>query len=214
MTDARLRELERRFEHTRSIEDEAAWLRARVQAGELSEGRVRLAALLEHAAASICVRAWGAPERLRDAQQIAKHLASAGRETLVRGIVSVGRSVVEHYRTAPEIARPEHVTSAASALDAVEDWLLCPCAAHALAAERAGEAVECRLASGHLLLARTAGRAVSADSLRTAQHEVARLAFSMGSLVDLQREVTPWLLGYTDPVRERVERRATPPGVD
>lgn len=53
MADDRLRELERTFRRTGAPADEAAWLRARVQAGELTEGRLRLLAHLGHAAAAL-----------------------------------------------------------------------------------------------------------------------------------------------------------------
>lgn len=46
MTDAHLRQLERQFRATGTREDEAAWLRARVQAGELDDDRQRLLAYL------------------------------------------------------------------------------------------------------------------------------------------------------------------------
>jgi hypothetical protein len=51
MADDRLRELERTFRRTGAVADEAVWLRARVQAGELTEGRLRLLAHLGHPAA-------------------------------------------------------------------------------------------------------------------------------------------------------------------
>lgn len=51
MTDSNLRELERRFRASGSVEEEAAWLRARVQAGELESGKLELAAFLGHQAA-------------------------------------------------------------------------------------------------------------------------------------------------------------------
>lgn len=44
MTDDRLRALERRFRETGSVEDEAAWLRGRVRAGELEQELLLLAA--------------------------------------------------------------------------------------------------------------------------------------------------------------------------
>src|SRR5690606_5705217 len=52
MTDTHLREFERLFRASGSVEDEAAWLRARVQAGELSEKHLRLAAHLGSPAAA------------------------------------------------------------------------------------------------------------------------------------------------------------------
>ena len=48
VADFNLRELERRFRASGGVEDEAAWLRARVQAGELSQDRLELAALCGH----------------------------------------------------------------------------------------------------------------------------------------------------------------------
>ena len=48
MTDARLRELERKWHESGSAEDEAAWLRERVRVGDSSEGRLRLAAYWGH----------------------------------------------------------------------------------------------------------------------------------------------------------------------
>lgn len=51
MADARLRDLERRWRASGSAQDEAAWLAARVQAGDLPAERLSLAALLGHEAA-------------------------------------------------------------------------------------------------------------------------------------------------------------------
>ena len=51
VSDADLRELERRFRESGSVEDEAAWLSARVKAGELDEDKLHLAAHLGYEAA-------------------------------------------------------------------------------------------------------------------------------------------------------------------
>lgn len=48
MSDARLREAERRWRESGAAEDEAAWLRERVRAGELGDDRLRLAAYVGH----------------------------------------------------------------------------------------------------------------------------------------------------------------------
>jgi len=48
MSDANLRELERRWRETGSVEDEAAWLLQRLRVGELDEERLRLAAYCSH----------------------------------------------------------------------------------------------------------------------------------------------------------------------
>ncbi len=51
MTDGALRALERRWRATGAVEDEAAWLAARLRAGVLAEARLRAAARLGHRAA-------------------------------------------------------------------------------------------------------------------------------------------------------------------
>ena len=51
MSDLDLRELERRFRILSTVEAEANWLRARVQAGELEQSLLELAAYLGHPAA-------------------------------------------------------------------------------------------------------------------------------------------------------------------
>ena len=45
MSDARLRELERRWRESGSTEDEAAYLRERVRVGDLTQERLELAAV-------------------------------------------------------------------------------------------------------------------------------------------------------------------------
>ena len=64
MTDSRLRELQRRFHTSGSVEDEAAWLTARVQMGGLERGKLELAACLGHEGARAALGAevpapWG-----------------------------------------------------------------------------------------------------------------------------------------------------------
>jgi hypothetical protein len=55
--DERLRELERKWKSTRSVEDHAAYLQARVRAGDLEADRLELAAYCGHAAARAAVGA-------------------------------------------------------------------------------------------------------------------------------------------------------------
>lgn len=65
MTDSHLRELERRYRNSGSVDDGAAWLRARVQAGELPEPRLHFAAKCGHPtalAASPGSSAWEPPQ--------------------------------------------------------------------------------------------------------------------------------------------------------
>jgi hypothetical protein len=53
MAETRLRQLERRFRATGSVEDEAAYLQERVRVGDLGERSLELAAYLEHPAARL-----------------------------------------------------------------------------------------------------------------------------------------------------------------
>lgn len=51
MSDERLRDLERRWKETGSVEDEAAWITERMRVGMLAQDRVELAAYCGHQAA-------------------------------------------------------------------------------------------------------------------------------------------------------------------
>ena len=53
MSDEKLRELERRFKETGSVEDEAAWLKERVRVGDLTQERLELAAYCGYEGAAL-----------------------------------------------------------------------------------------------------------------------------------------------------------------
>ena len=53
MSDARLRELERRWRETGAVQDEAAYLSERVRVGELKHEQIMVAAYLDHASSKI-----------------------------------------------------------------------------------------------------------------------------------------------------------------
>ena len=55
MSDAKLRELERKWKESGSVEDEAAYLRERVRVGDLTQERLELAAYCGHGAASLAL---------------------------------------------------------------------------------------------------------------------------------------------------------------
>lgn len=86
MSDHRLRELQRRWEVTRSIDDEAAVLREALRIGALDPAHVRLAAMLGHHAAQLLGMAPSVfPER---------PTLSDVRESMVPEIVAVGSATV------------------------------------------------------------------------------------------------------------------------
>jgi hypothetical protein len=85
VSDERLRELERRWKETGSIEDEASWLAERLRLGRASKDMVALAAHCGHAAAQR-VRGEGA----MDAAEWIRSVRGFGGEASVRAILAVG----------------------------------------------------------------------------------------------------------------------------
>lgn len=128
MVDASLRELERRFRVTGRIEDEVAWLLARVRAGSLEPSRLELAAYCGHAA-SLVVRP-GAAQGGPAFDPWSRGLERWGREPCVRAACVAARHALVKACAPPS----ELLESTAAALRAADDWLACPCAAHEAAA--------------------------------------------------------------------------------
>jgi len=232
MSDADLRELERRFRETGSVDDEAAWLRARIQAGELSEGRLRLAIYFGHAGSSdvldqeipVIDRLWdwadGVPRSDEADQRIKRAPSALSQEACVRAAIAAARLAVAAQGNPP----PTPLV----AVEAAEALLHRPCDEHLAAATEAGGAAE-EVADDDLRTAspltfhacRSAAEAcftaygfvhpdfglpglgmvlsVASDALAGSEDERLR-----GAICD---EIIPWALGYSDPVRERVEAR-------
>lgn len=65
MTDARLRELERRWKETGAVEDEAAYLLQKVRAGALTQERLELAAYCAHEASCLATNLESPPVALQ-----------------------------------------------------------------------------------------------------------------------------------------------------
>ena len=139
VSDADLRELERRWRETGCVDDEAAWLRARVQARELGEQRLELAAYLGHPAARAAqgVESTTSPADM-SAEDFARGIVSFEREVGVRAaLAAVSR--LAGGRT----SLPTHVQACFAE---VEGWLLKPGEERAVAAFRAGQQVASRYA--------------------------------------------------------------------
>jgi hypothetical protein len=159
MTDSPLRELERRFHLSGCVQDEATWLRARVQAGELEQSKLELAVYCGHEAAR---EAQGAevPQVIIDSKRVddlspREQQVQAG-ELLVLAVfrwpedygpvaaVRSGLGLTYHLRTTtprdqiayhagvpPQRPVPNSILQDADhLLHAVEDWVLCPCESH------------------------------------------------------------------------------------
>lgn len=203
MTDHRLRALERSFRETGTVEAEAAWLRARVQTGELERVRLELAAHLEYPAATVAVT----PEATGDTLSLDSPL-------LPRGTVARIRSAAAHSLVS--LVSPDSTVSAA-----LDGLVLRP-----VLRPRRTMAVRQAVAEVGMLLGtlshhdpsydqqRHVGVALAllfgGDDWREGElAEIRRLLAAAGVDVDpaLREELVPWLLGYSDPVRERVEAR-------
>lgn len=111
MSDAKLRELERRFKESGRVEDEAAWLRERVRAGELDPERLALAAYVGHPGASRAVDDAAGPD---DLGAWGEGLRRWGQRVWIRALLSA----LEHARLRSGTAEGRA-------------WLTCPCQEHA-----------------------------------------------------------------------------------
>lgn len=130
MTDERLRELERRWKETGSVEDEAAWLVERVRAGDLTQERLGLAAHCGHPAALELVPR----KRRRSFKVFVNELLSFGRQACLRACVAAGRAALPHARHRVLNGWiglfEEDLHRAEQALQAGAEWLECPCGEH------------------------------------------------------------------------------------
>jgi hypothetical protein len=91
MSDAKLRELERRWKETGTVEDEAAYLLERVRVGDLSRERLELAAYCGHEGAR---RATGPVAHASgDLETTARGIGFWGRVPVLVGVREVVRSV-------------------------------------------------------------------------------------------------------------------------
>ena len=128
MSDSKLRELERRWRETGSVEDEAAYLRERVRVGDLTQERLELAAYCGHEGARRAVAQ--APYPPKDPVEFALTLPGRNRLLLVlAAICSASLALTEFEARHPSDNRPRAAILAARA------WLLCPCSSHAHAVE-------------------------------------------------------------------------------
>lgn len=117
MSDETLRKLERRFRETGCVEDEALWLRARVQAGDLDAESLALATYVDPALGG--PQEAGAPPR--DWREWASGLKEWGLSACVRVAVAAGQFSARHF-----LALYPGDPRVQQALSAVEEWLLDP----------------------------------------------------------------------------------------
>lgn len=197
VSDADLRELERRFRETGSVEDEAAWLRARVKTGDLEQSKLELAAYCGHQAA---VEAAGMtdPPHFKTSVHFALGLDQCGVEGIRRCGYAVLGLMVRMYRRKAEAYRSARSSEAASkSLRLVDlfrehqallgEWITSP-----------STATEARL-EGLI--------GPPSDRVGFVVKYVRDLSYDEDHF-DVREEIgaqlVPWALGYADPVRERV----------
>lgn len=101
MADQDLRELLRRWQASRSAMDEAAWLAARLRAGELTPERLLIAARIGSAGARRLLGA-EAPRTERDVERWLEGLLAEAPELALRAAISALRRVVPAWEYQPE----------------------------------------------------------------------------------------------------------------
>lgn len=132
MTDQKLRELERKWKETGSVEDEAAHLRERVRVGDLTQERLELAAYCGHAGATLAI-----------SEAPSGHSSDfvewfRGLDRWPGAQIQAAAEVVGHCVSAFRHQLPARVvTGHASVLKCLE----CPCATHAAVANTVAESL-------------------------------------------------------------------------
>lgn len=225
MSDERLRALARRFRETGAVADEAAWLKARLRTAELDAAQVELAGYLGHPAARASTTRL-LPVLRKDCLEFVELLHKevwGSRESVVRALIASAHHVA--------VSRAE---SLLMGVDLAERW--CVAAPHdrealETQAEERGLGVEAPGFSLPALAATFAGAVLSnrdaefgsgpdwplaaGRSLKCAaavlhgrtERPLGRVRVPPPLLLAIRHELVPWLLGYGDPVRDRVEAR-------
>jgi hypothetical protein len=213
VSDHRLRALERRYHETLTASDLAAWLQARVRAGELRRVRLVLGRRLGSAAAALALGEEEPPDSGPPVLVFKDWLRSMRmdmtREMATRVLLACARHVRPHVV-------PRHAELAEACLVAAEEWLACPCEQHATSAAEAADlfALElerpfpfsaacraclaaCSLAGGGELQADDPAYLVR-DSINTLIEAGVRRSETYAGLQAAIREaLIPWVLGLT-----------------
>lgn len=233
MSDLGLRELERRFRASGSVEDEAAWLRGRVQAGELEHGKLELAAGVGWPAASLATGVqpaggWEGVSAVLPPDDTSLHVRCAlapGR--VVRpaderhsDLIACGLARLEEWVTLRDESAAHRLSQAAE--DLYHAFIYGPSAAPAESPERAdlvedrsSAIAEAIVFSRHILDEEAEEPRAEIPTefwlLRSALEFWVRALGEEATVEAIRDDVAPWLLGYADPVRERVEVRQQEP---
>lgn len=226
VSDERLRELERCWQETGTVEDEAAFLSERIRVGSLDQRRLELAAYCGHEASS---RVWGA--LVPDNPPAARSLLEQGREVEVRASLCEARLVTSTYPWRhPHQGDGLDPVLYRAMFDQAEAWLVGELddqqflAWYDEWAILAGDDTQYWHGGDHAqipnpyptvddaaaMVDRMIGfpwdlvRRTPSLPLQPDQHQW----FGEASVREcLRADIVPWLLGQSDPIRERVEAR-------
>jgi len=213
MTDSHLQQLERAWRASGSVEDEVVYLQARLRVGELSPTYLEAAACLGHDPAQRILGGtptgeiplhvwWLGDQRTEREPRWSRALTSTG---LPRAALRAGIAIALEHLAALD---PTDQPNACRLLELAED--------EALGGPDGLELARERLATPNVALREFAAFLwPELDSFPTSV-ELERRPWRRywritqeGDFVglSLRRELVPWLLGYSDPVRERVAAR-------
>jgi hypothetical protein len=129
VSDGRLRELERRWRESGSVDDEASWLSERMRAGTLTRDRLELAAYCGSAAASKLVEP---PSRSRKLRPFMLGLQPWGVEARVLAWIGCVSVAVARFAAQPRSGWDEVQESLPLLLRDLWAWFTCPCEDHAI----------------------------------------------------------------------------------
>jgi hypothetical protein len=191
VSDQRLRELERRFRASGSVEDEATWLRARMQAGELEQSKLDLAAHCGHEGARAALGE-NAPAPHRNLWKLVSTL-SGDQHHALRAAVAIGTLLLASFDTGRRVLPvQEAVEATVSALNG--------------SAAALGQAYSSWSNCGVDFTPADPGSVQLHQeilSMAAALAERSRMKKEAASAV--RTNLATWALGYRDPVGERVE---------
>ncbi len=227
MSDVRLRELERRFKESGSLEDEAAWLLERVRVGRLDPTKLELAAHVGHpAAARACERELEVLDSSR-LEQVLRGLRPWGDECTARAACAAGWAVCSLIaeEQGPDEGPVDYLIPRL-ALRAFEDWILCPCETHERHTKSAGArgyrllmkdvsweegdprslAAYCVIYAVRCTTVESSIACTGPDGNLTTILRLASEAGATGLAASVQRDLIQWALG-ADPIKARVKAR-------
>lgn len=239
MTDSDLRALERRFRSSGSIQDEVAWLRGRLQAGEVALDGLRLAALLGHEGArgalgeaapqpTLVFREWDQPVEFNPLFNMVRDCADCGSEALVRLTVALSRHLLPWFERARTSDSGPRV-----AIETSERWLVGPDKVSLTMLREAGWAAGASSddvifedVMAHQVAELAQRTAEAAQNAHAGDHRRTLLSAEGAALEALRTrdpedavqleaavssELVPWALGLSDPVAERARARTQGP---